>query len=335
MRREYDLPKAVSMDALAERCFQLGANRQMRRIKEQHHLLARARGNEARRLDAVGCFSISLIALGLLLVWTFISADIWVGFVLSGGFAGLIYKLYKKIRAGGPGAGADAFVQRWKNRTSVKQGVAAYGRGEPWAVARVHEYAVEEFRNRVAEHRERTLGDNSEWGRARASLVEAASEAQRSSAYWAARLRQEPSNELAKSQKDVSDRLQAKLAEAFEKLEARSVALRRFYNECDARLAAMDRRNRDLEESRRLGELSGRADVIIAHAEGTIHALATSFVTEARAFADPLGGVAAVSITSLAGEAPVDDIDYFADQIIEDSDRDRAAIEDLERRLAP
>ena len=99
-------------------------------------------------------------------------------------------------------------------------------------------------------------------------------------AYWAARLRQEPSNEFAKSQKDVSDRLQAKLAKAFEKLEARSVALRRFYNECDARLAAMERRNRDLEEFRRLEELSGRADMVIAEAEGTISGLATAFVAE-------------------------------------------------------
>ena len=199
----------------------------------------------------------------------------------------------------------------------------------------MHEYAVGEFRNRVAEHREQTLGDSSEWSRARASLMQAASEAQRSAAYWRARLRQEPSNEFAKSQKDVSDRLQAKLDTAFEKLEARSVALRRFYNECDARLAAMDRRNRDLEEFRRLEELSGRADMIIAHAEGIIESFAIAFAAEARAFADTLRGVATVSIKALAGEAPMDNIDYFADRIIEDSDRDRAAIEDLERRLAP
>ena len=165
--------------------------------------------------------------------------------------------------------------------------------------------------------------------------MEAASDAQRSAAYWRARLRQEPGNEFAKSQKDVSDRLEAKLAKAFEKLEARSVALRRFYNECDARLAAMDRHNRDLEEFRRLKELSGRADMVIAHAEGTMHGLATAFVAEAQTFADTLRGVTTVSITALAGEAPLDNIDYFADRIIEGSDRDRAAIEDLERRLEP
>ena len=231
--------------------------------------------------------------------------------------------------------GGRGLLQRWMIPPSVKQGVAAYQRGEPWAVARVHRYAVEEFQNRVAEHRERTMGDSSEWGRARASLTEAASEAQRSAAYWRARLRQEPDNEFVKSQKDVSDRLEAKLAEASEKLDSRSAALLKFYNECDARIAAMDRRNRDLDEFRSLEELSGRADMVIAHAEGTIDALATAFVMEARAFADALGGVATVGIKSLAGEAPMDNIDYFADRIIEDSDRDRAAVEDLERRLVP
>ena len=315
------------MDALAERCFQRDANRPMR---PEPMLYARARGN-SRRLDPTGCFLPTLIALVLILGLILASVAIggvegWVGFVLILGLAVSTPKIL---------GGAAEELQRWKIRASVKQGIAAYERGEPWAVARVHEYAVEEFRNRVAEHREQTLGDSSEWGRARASLMKAASDAQRSAAYWRARLRQEPSNEFAKSQKDVSDRLQAKLAKAFEKLEARSVALRRFYNECDARLVAMDRRNRDLEEFRRLEELSGRADMIIAHAEGTIHGLATAFMAEARAFADALGGVATVGILSLAGEAPVDNIDYFADRIIEDSDRDRSAIEDLERRLAP
>ena len=343
--------RADSMDALAERCFQLDANR----LKEQQ---IRAHGEDTRVSDAIGLFRVAkhrektlgdssewglfLTAASLIsLVVIAIGVGFWVAFGL--GFVAIaiwIYGIYwvRKIRSasGRPGAtAAGAFVRLWKIQASVKQGVAAYARGEPWAVARVHEYAVEEFRNRVAKHREKTLGDSSEWGRARASLMQAASEAQRSAAYWRARLRQEPSNEFAKSQKDVSDRLQAKLDTAFEKLEARSVALRRFYNECDARLAAMDHRNRDLEEFRRLEELSGRADMIIAHAEGIIESFAIAFAAEARAFADTLRGVATVSIKALAGEAPMDNIDYFADRIIEDSDRDRAAIEDLERRLAP
>ena len=301
------------MDALAKRCFRRDANRRIR----PEPPLYRPRGTNFSR----GVFLTSLLAL----VAIFAIAGWWALVIILTVFAAL-----PKILV----IAADVQHRR-KIQESASKGTSAYHRGEPWAVARVHAYAVEEFRNRVAEHREKTMGDSSEWGRARTSLMEAASDAQRSAAYWSARRRQEPSNEFAKSQKDVSERLQAKLAEAFEKLEARSVALRRFYNECDARLAAMDRHNRDLEEFRRLKDLSGRADMIVAHAEGTMHGLATAFVAEAQMFADALGGIAGVSIIALAGEAPLDNIDYFADRIIEDSDRDREVIEDLERRLAP
>ena len=325
---------ADSMDALAKRCFQLDANRQMPR--QEPILYTPDSGNTTRSFDGAGCFLTSMIALVLIVVFAAIGVDLGWGFVLTICLATLIYKMrWYSVLAHLVATVVTKHEQLGKIQASVKQGVAAYARGEMWAVARVHEYAVEEFRNRVAAHREKTLGDSSEWGRARASLMEAASDAQRSAAYWRARLQQEPSNEFAKSQKDVSDRLDAKLAQAFEKLEARSVALRRFYNECDARLAAMDRHNRDLQEFRRLKQLSGRADMVIATAEGTMDGLAIAFAAEAQAFAGTLRGVARVSITALAGEASMDNIDYFAERIIEDSERDRAAIEDLERRLSP
>ena len=98
-------------------------------------------------------------------------------------------------------------------------------------------------------------------------------------------------------------------------------------------MRTLDRCNRDLEESRRLEELSGRADIVIARAEGVMESLARAFVAEARAMGDALGIVATVGIKSLAGEAPVENIEYLADRIIESSDRERTAIEDLDRQL--
>lgn len=307
------------MDALAERCFQIDADKQ-----ELLRLNARGDGPKGPNAAFWIITAFLLVAWFLLAGWPFeLSVEVTaLGVMVIVLAAAWLYKLPELVR-------------RRNNLASVRKGVEAYERGEPWAVAHVHQYAVEEFRKWVAERRERTLGDGSEWSRSRASLVAAASEAQRSTAYWRIRLRQEPDNEFVKSQKSVSVRLQVKLAKALEELDSRSDALRKFYIECDVRLAAMDRRNRDLEEFRRLEELSGRADIAIAEAEGTIYTLLTSFVTEARAFADALGGVASVGIKSLAGEAPMDNIEYFADQIIEDSERDRAAIQDLERRLAP
>lgn len=301
------------MDSLAERYFQVDASMQEPRLSGR-------RGNPW--FPILWCWLVPaffLAAWYLPVAWPSVLrvATAVLGLTLIA-LTVLLYKL--------PG-----FLRRRKIRASVRKGIQAYERGEPWAVARVHQYAVEEFRKLVAEHRERTLGDRSEWSRSRASLMEAATEAQRSTAYWRIRLKQEPDNEFVKSRKSVSVQLAVKLAKALEKLDSRSAALRRFYIGCDARLAAMDRSNRDLEESRRLDELSGRADIAIAEADGAIFDL----ISEARSFADALGGVATVGVKSLAGEAPLDNIDYFAGRIIEDSDRDRAAIEDLERRLAP
>ena len=46
-----------------------------------------------------------------------------------------------------------------------------------------------------------------------------------------------------------------------------------------------------------------------------------------------LGGLARVQIKSLAGEAPLENIEYLADRIIESSDMERRAVEELDRVL--
>lgn len=223
--------------------------------------------------------------------------------------------------------------RRAEIRRSVRDGIEAYKRGESWAVLRVHEFAVDDFRDRIQRHRARTLGAKSEWGLARASLAEAADEAARSTAYWRERLRVEPGNKLALSQREVAAKLRVKLGEALRKLDKRADALRKFYNDCDARVAVMAGRNRDMEESRRLEELSGRADMAIGRAQEVIHSIATAFVADAENMAEALGVVSTFGVKSLAGDAPIEDIEFYADKIIEDSDRQRATIEDLDRRL--
>ena len=313
----------VSMDALARRCFEREAREAERRLDAE---IAKSRTSAGDvDLKAMwGCVA------PLVLVGTCVAGVAGGAGLVLGTFAavGVIWLLVAK------GKQAPTRRRRSEIRKSVQRGIAAYGNAEPWAVLRVHEFAVTEFRERIQVHRERTLGRGSEWGRARSELAEAADEAQRSAAYWRERLRGEPGSDLARTQSPIADRLEAKLAEALEKLDLRAAALRKFYNDCDARLAVMDRCNRDLEESRRLEELSGRADVVIAQAEGMIQTIAQQFVAEARTIAEALGGVATVGLKSLAGEAPVDNIEYFADHIIESSDRERSAIEDLERQLS-
>ena len=218
-------------------------------------------------------------------------------------------------------------------RRRTSRTFAAFHAGNPTAVRRVYQFAVREFRQQVETHRARTLGSDSEWGTARASLAEAADDAQRSVAYWEARVRQEPDNQLAAGQSRTAAQLDEKLRSALAKLDARADTLLRFYNDCSARLALMDRYNSDLEESRRLEELSGRTDIAIAGAEDTLLAIGEQFVREAQAVGQALGGLARIQIKSLAGEAPLDNIEYLADRIIESSDAERRAVEDLDRVL--
>ena len=218
-------------------------------------------------------------------------------------------------------------------RRRVPRSLAAFRAGDPDAVRSVYQFAVREFRQQIESHRARTLGSDSEWGIARGSLAEAADEAQRSVAYWEARVRQEPDNQLAASQARAAGELEEKLHSALAKLDARASTLLRFYNECDAKLALMGRYNRDIEETRRLEELSGRTDIVIAGAQDTLSDIGEQFVREAQALGQALGGFARVQIKSLAGEAHLDNIEYLADRIIESSDAERRAVEDLDRVL--
>ena len=316
-----DVSIDVSIDAVARRCFEQEAREAFRQLNAE---AARSRAG-ADEAAAVARWVVPLVIVG----------SCYAGVVTGG--PGLFGVLGVAALAWVLNGLRKTYPTRRKRSAILKlaeDGIAAYQRAEPWAVLQVHEFAVTEFRERIQIHRERTLGRGSEWGRARSELAQAADDAQRSAAYWRERLRGEPGSDLARTQSPIADRLEAKLAEALEKLDLRAAALRKFYNDCDARLAVMDRCNRDLEESRRLEELSGRADVVIAQAEGMIQTIAQQFVAEARTIAEALGGVATVGIKSLAGEAPMDNIEYFADHIIESSDRERSAIEDLERQLS-
>ena len=211
-------------------------------------------------------------------------------------------------------------------RMQVSYRLRAYREGDAETLQTVHQFAVKQFRNAIESHRARTLGGDTEWGKARESLTRALDQAGRSVAYWKVRAEQSPENELARGQFEVATELRAKLRLALGKLNRRADVLLNFYNECEARLAVMDRYTRDMEETRRLEELSGRADMVIAGAQGALVTIGQEFVREAKAVGRALGGLAEVQIKSLAGEAPLDNIEYLADRVIENSESEERAI---------
>lgn len=218
-------------------------------------------------------------------------------------------------------------------RRHVGRRMKALHAGEPDAIHVVSRFAAEEFRRLIETHRARTLGKQSEWAVARSTLREAVNDAQRSAAYWHARLAQESDNPLAARHSKTAADLEAKLRAALTKLDARGEVLLHFYNDCEARLGAMDRHGRDIEEAHRLQRLSGAAGIAIAEAEETLAGIGASFVREAQRVGEALGGLERLQIKSLAGEAPLDDIEYLADRINESSDSELAAVEQLKRAL--
>ena len=216
----------------------------------------------------------------------------------------------------------------------MRKKLKAYYDGDAEVLQQVHDYAMAHFRQLIEQHRARTLGPESEWARARAPLAEALDDANKSVAYWQERLKSDPDNEVGQQQYKVVKELEDKLRNALAKVDERADLLLRFYNECEAKLAVMDRCNRDIEEARKVEALSNRTDVVIAQAEGAIQALGRSFVEEAQKIARALGDTAGTQYKVLAGEASLDNIDYVADKIVECSDSEQQQIKDMQRALA-
>lgn len=223
-------------------------------------------------------------------------------------------------------------AQRKRDRAAalrIAERLRRYRAGDQAVVLDVYRFAVEEFRTKIDAHRSRTLGGGSEWAAARGKLAGALDEADRSAAYWRNRLRQERNDQVIARQLKTADRLYGKLRAALAKLDGRADVLRRFYNECEAKISAMDRYNSDIEETRRLERLSGTADMVIADAESTLTGIGASFMREAQKVGEVFGSFERLQLSTLAGEAPLDDIEFLADRINEASESKYDSVEEL------
>ena len=215
---------------------------------------------------------------------------------------------------------------------SVSYRLKAYREGDSEMLQTVHQFAVKQFRAAIESHRAKTLGGDTEWGKARESLTQRAGPGRAVGRVLEGSHGAEPGRTSWPGGSSRSPRNSGPSSGSrWGKLNRRADVLLNFYNECDARLAVMDRYNRDMEETRRLEELSGKADMVIAGAQGALAAIGEEFVREAQAVGRALGGLAEVQIKSLAGEAPLDNIEYLADRVIENSESEERAIGALDR----
>ena len=216
----------------------------------------------------------------------------------------------------------------------VEQRMEAYTQGDPEVTCRIYALAVDEYREQLRRHRIRTLGKGSEWQKARTAVAGAAKRASKAAAYWRVRLMEEPDNELAMRQYRVASRLRSKLESAVGQLDKRGVAFRRFHAQCSAKVDAMERQLQDAERSEELEELLATVEVTVAEAESTGMTIAQEFVRDAETMAEVLGDLSEVGTTNLAAFASIENIEQLADQIVEQSDWERAVVQGLDARLS-
>ena len=228
---------------------------------------------------------------------------------------------------------AGGVVGELATRRRHKTELAQYYRelsASPW---RLYEAVAARFAEEVERQRARTLGPDSDWGRARRPLEAAAQESARSVAYWEQRCAMDPANEVALDQRATALRLRDKFQEALKELDGRAQVLVAFFNECEARLAVLQSAKRDYEEVRKLGALSERADDIVTDARKTLNAIGSSFLTEAIRVGNALGGLERVGLLSLADNVPVDRIETLADRILESSLHEREMLDRLTKEV--
>ncbi|MDE0239850.1 MAG: hypothetical protein OXQ84_06580 [bacterium] len=306
---------SAPLEAVARRCFR----------REEARRWAKA---EARRLERALELTIARNdneAMTALVIWSGLKfVGLWLFFALFLGSGVLGF---------GSALGTLVLLRVFLPKLRSARRFKAFRAGDPGVVLDVYRFAVDDFLRQVESHRARTLGNESEWAAARESLAEALDGAQRSVAYWRARLGQEPDNQVFARQLKTATELRGKLRSALDKLDGRADVLRKFYNDCEARIAVMDRCNRDIEETRRLDRLSGAADVVIAGAETALAGIGASFVREARKMGRVLGSFERLQLKSLAGEAPLDDIEFLADRVNESSEAEFATVEQLSRTM--
>lgn len=228
-----------------------------------------------------------------------------------------------------------ALVAELETRRWYERDLANFTRDlekSPW---KFYQAVASKFEQEIERQRARTLGADSDWGRARKPLESAAQESARSVAYWEQRCAMDLGNEVARQQLETAKRLRDKFQEALTQLDARAHVLVAFFNECEARLAVINHAKRDYEEVRKLGALSERAEDIVANAEVTLMSIGSTFLSEAIRVGNALGGLERAGLLSMADSVPADRIETLADRILESSEKDRAMLERLTKEVQP
>ena len=167
---------------------------------------------------------------------------------------------------------------------------------------------------------ERALGEDSEWAGKRKTIRRASDGAGGAVAYWDDRLRQEPGSQEAGERLDAASDLSRKLALALRSLDEYAKAVERSYDECRDKVDAIERRIRDVEQIRQIGEASATATSGKALAVASVKEIAEKLFDEAESVGAALADLSRLTVPTVP-EAASDNVEQLAAEAIEESER--------------
>ena len=221
-------------------------------------------------------------------------------------------------------------LSRWEHRSNLRD----YERRVRFRPDLLYGMVADKFKDEITDYRTRMLGPRSDWHKARDPLKEAQDEANRSIAYWGARLRQGSDNEVAHTNLETAENLSLKFTRALEELDRRSDALLTFLNECYAKLAVLEGTRTDYAESKRLAVLSEQADIVVEDSQLVLDRIGEQFLEEATRLGGALGALRALHLKEIAGDVPLEQIEHVADRILEVYHEDNETLKTLMDSIA-
>lgn len=193
----------------------------------------------------------------------------------------------------------------------------------------IHDIVLQDFRGLVARYREQLLGDNAELRSRRRELERGLDEAKRSVAFWEEAVAAEPNDSSNRVQLRTAQELETKLTQALEALDRRRHRLQDFLAKCDAKAKRMEFSKEKLQESEKLTRLADRADEAISRADDTLDAIGQAFLAEAAEAFGLLGEVERLHLSRVAGELPVDSVEFVAERIIQTVEEEEYQLDSL------
>ncbi len=212
-----------------------------------------------------------------------------------------------------------AITAHFKSWREVPRRMQAFHSRDPDFILRVCTFGVEEYREQITAECERMLGEGSEWARRRETVRGASEGASGTVDYWTDRLREEPGSQEARERLAAATELRKRLAQELRSLDEYATAVEGACDGCRDQVDGIERRIRDVEQIRQIGEASVAAGNDQALADASVKEIAAKLFDQAESVGVAIANISRLEL-SAAAEAAGDSVEQPAGEAAEESE---------------